>query len=233
MEILAVSCIHNDVENMFALVDQLAKQKFDVVVFPGDFTDLNLPKGFTRTDIAKLVLSELGVLGKPIVTVPGSWDKEIIDYLDRAGVSVHGAGKTIDGVGFYGYGGARTPFGTPFEPSDSEIENGLVNAYKQVKDAKLKVQVTHMPPFKTPVDMIPSGAHVGSEAVRRFIERNKPQLSISAHIHEGKGVAEMIDTTLVNPGRLPEGSCALISLGEAGVKARMLNLIEEVNKSQF
>lgn len=231
MEILAISCIHNDIENMFGLIEQARKLDFDVVVFPGDFGDLNLPKGFTRTDVAKIIVSEIEGLGKPLVVVPGSWDKEIIGYLDKKGISVHGRGMTINNVGFYGYGGARTPFGTPFEPSEGEIELGLMKAYDEVKDAQIKIQITHMPPAGTEIDKIFSGAHVGSEAVRKFVEEKMPNVAISAHIHESKGVDELGRTKLVNPGRFPEGNCAIVSVNNLESDARMINLSEEIKKS--
>lgn len=228
MEILALSCIHNDIENMFSLVDQMGKRSFDAIVFPGDFTDANLPKGFTRVDIAKIVIAELETLGKPVVCVPGSWDKDVISYLEKKGVSVHGRGKMVNGVGFYGYGGARTPFNTIFEPSDGEIELGLIKGFEDVKDAPMKVQLTHMPPARTAIDRIPSGAHVGSEAVRRFIETRRPDVAVSAHIHEAKGVDDLGKTTLVNPGRLPEGYGAIVTLTPAGSSAKIISLMEEV-----
>lgn len=231
MEILAISCIHNDIENMFSLVDQAAKLDFDVVVFPGDFTDLNLPKGFTRVDIAKIIVSELEVLNKPLITVPGSWDKDIINYLDKKGISVHGKGTVINGVGFYGYGGARTPFNTFFEPADGEIELGLMKGYNDVKDENVKIQVTHMPPARTAIDRIFSGAHVGSEAIRKFIEKNQPEAAISAHIHEAKGIDDLGRTKLVNPGRFPEGNCAIVSANSVDVDARIVSLSEEIRES--
>ena len=137
----------------------------------------------------------------------------------------------VNGVGFYGYGGARTPFGTPFEPAEGEIELGLVKGFEEIKNERLKVQLTHMPPARTEVDRIFSGAHVGSEVVRKFIEDNRPNVAISAHIHEGKGIDELGATKIVNPGRFPEGNCAIISLTSAGVDARMVNLSEEIKNS--
>lgn len=231
MEILAIGCIHNDIDNMFTLIDQLEKQKFDLIAFPGDYTDLNLPRGFTRVDVAKIIVAELETLGKPIITVPGSWDKEIVEYLDKKGISVHGRGMVVKGIGFYGYGGARTPFGTPFEPADGEIELGLMKGYDEIQNEKIKVQITHMPPAMTGIDKIFSGAHVGSEVVRSFIEKKQPEVAISAHIHEAKGVDELGKTKLVNPGRFPEGNCAIISIDKGESSARMVSLTEEVRKT--
>jgi Icc-related predicted phosphoesterase len=225
MEILAIACIHNDIENLLGLMDKLGEHKFDAIVFPGDFTDANLPKGFTREDIAKIIISELKVFKKPIVTVPGTWDKEIIDLLEKNGTSVHGKGKIIDGVGFYGFGGAHTPFGTPYEPSDAEIEAGLMKSYESVKNAKILVQVSHAPPIGTSVDIIFSGAHVGSPAVRKIIEQVKPNVAICAHIHEAKGADAIGSTKIVNPGRFPEGSCAILSVNQQETTSKLLNLI--------
>jgi Icc-related predicted phosphoesterase len=225
MEILCIACIHNDVENILGLTDKLHEFKFDAIVFPGDFTDAALPKGFTREDVARLILSELKTFKKPVVTVPGTWDKDIIEMLEKSGTSVHGKGRIIDGVGFYGFGGAHTPFGTPYEPSEDEIEAGITRSHGSVKGAKFTVQVTHAPPINTSLDMIFSGAHVGSAAVRKTIETLKPTAAICAHIHEAKGADTVGGTRVVNPGRFPEGSCAMLSVKEGSVGAKMLSLI--------
>src|SRR3989338_1849801 len=166
MNIAVVSCIHGDVENLMKFLDRISLLDLDVVVCPGDFTDFTIPKGFSRLDVCKIILEELKGLNKPILAVPGSWDGDLIEFLKKEKVSIHAEGKTIGGVGFYGYGGAKTPFNTPFEPSEGEIELGLEKSYNEVKGADIKIQVTHAPPSKTKVDMIVSGAHVGSDAVR-------------------------------------------------------------------
>ena len=225
MEILSIACIHNDVENILGLMDKLHEFRFDAIVFPGDFTDAALPKGFTREDVARLILSELKTFKKPVVTVPGTWDKDIIEMLEKSGTSVHGKGKVVDGVGFYGFGGAHTPFGTPYEPSDAEIEAGIMKSHESVKGVKMTVQVTHAPPANTSLDMIFSGAHVGSAAVRKTIETLKPSAAICAHIHEAKGIDSIGTTRIVNPGRFPEGTCAILTVKEGKTEAKMLSLI--------
>jgi len=45
MNVLVVSDIHNDVENLMNLVDKISFLNFDVIIAVGDFTDVNLPKG--------------------------------------------------------------------------------------------------------------------------------------------------------------------------------------------
>jgi Icc-related predicted phosphoesterase len=225
VRILAISCFHGDIENLLNFTDRISGLNIDIVVCPGDFTDNYLPKGFTRVGLAEIILEELKILGKPLIAVPGSWDGELIDFLAKKGVSVHGKGKEVSGIGFYGFGGAKTPFNTPFEPGEEEIERGLERGFKDVKGAKVLVQVTHAPPARTAVDIITSGAHVGSEVVRKFIEEKQPELAICSHIHEGRGIDEIKKTKIVNSGRFPEGHCGLINLENGNVSAKIINLI--------
>lgn len=225
MRIIAVGCIHNDVESLLRFFDSISEQSFDVLVCPGDFTDGALPKGFSGPEIAKLILEELKSLGKPVLAVPGSWDGNVVSLLEKEDVSLHGRGKIIDGVGFYGYGGAKTPFGLPLEPSEQEITEGLKRAYDKIAKADIKIQVTHAPPARTHLDTIPGGAHVGSEAVRKFLEDYQPQAAICAHIHEARGVDVVKNTKVVNTGRFPEGHYAVIEADGSAVSAKIVDLI--------
>lgn len=50
------------------------------------------------------------------------------------------------------------------------------------------VLVSHSPPRDTACDAIRSGTHVGSRALRRFVERQRPALVLSGHIHESPRV---------------------------------------------
>jgi Icc-related predicted phosphoesterase len=225
VNILSISCFHSDIENLLNFIDRFSSFNIDIVVCPGDFTDNYLPKGFSRADLAAIIIEELSILKKPIIAVPGSWDGEIIDFLEKKGVSVHGKGKVVDKIGFYGFGGARTPFNTPFEPEESEISAGLEKAFNAVKNAEVLVQVTHAPPARTGVDIISTGAHVGSDVVRKFIEEKQPTVAICSHIHEGRGVDEIGKTKIVNSGRFPEGYCGLINIENKSVQAKIINLI--------
>lgn len=226
MNILVIGDIHSDIENLMVLLDKIALLDFDVIVYSGDFVDIAISlKGVTFDDITKLVLEELKGLNKPIVAVPGNHDKGVLPILEENNVSIHGIGKIIDGIGFYGFGGARTPFGTPLEPSEEEIANGLERAYDKVKNCKIKIQVTHMPPARTKLDTISSGAHVGSEVIRKFIEDKKPAVAISAHIHEARSVDELGETKLINAGRYPEGYCGLVTIDADKVTTKIINLI--------
>ncbi|MBI4009836.1 MAG: metallophosphoesterase [Candidatus Aenigmarchaeota archaeon] len=225
MNIVAVGCIHNDLETLLAFIDKLSALTFDIVVCPGDFTDNFLPRGFSRGDVGALIIEELRSLGKPVFVVPGSWDKELMLFFEQEGISVHGVGKAHGNLGLYGFGGAKTPFSLPFEPSEDEIHKGLVSGYKMVESSETKVQVTHAPPFNTKLDLIPSGAHVGSEAIRKFIEKNQPEVAICSHIHEARGHDVIGNTQIINCGRFPEGYCGLITIDKHKVTTKIVNLI--------
>jgi len=68
------------------------------------------------------------------------------------------------------------------------------------------VCVTHSPPRDTRCDMIGARAHVGSRAIRQFIEVHQPPLLLSGHIHESPRVSASYRDTIgvpivVNPGQ--------------------------------
>ena len=224
MKILVVSDIHADVEKILPLLDKVREIEFDVVVCPGDIIDVNIPQTFKPKDIAKIIIEELRSLEKPLLMVPGNMDGEIVDLLKEEKVSLHGDGVIIEECGFYGFGGARTPFGTMLEPSEEDLKLGLEMGWSKVKNAKYKVQVTHMPPFNTKLDIAFSGAHVGSEAIRKFIEQKKPIAAISAHIHEARGVDKLNSTFLMNSGKFTEGYCGLIEIEKEIVRGKIINL---------
>jgi len=227
MDIVIVSDIHGDVENLLSYLDRIKELKFDAVVCPGDFTDVNTPKGFAQEDIAKLIISGFKSLKVPVLAVPGNVDpKNIIKFFEEGGISIHGRGKAIGEYGFYGYGGAKTPFETNIEPTEDEIKLGLRSAYKDIEKTKYKIQVTHNPPHGTKIDMIQSGVHVGSNAVRSFIEDHQPILAVSAHIHEARGTDKLKGSFLINSGRFPEGYLGLVNIDGGSVNGKVLNITE-------
>lgn len=228
MRVVVMGDVHSDIETIMELLDKVKGLEPDVAVFTGDFVDNGIEfKGFTQANIAKIVIEDLKLLGVPIISVPGNNDGEILDVLKKSGTSIHGSGKVVNGVGFYGFGGAKTPFGTSLEPSEEELESGILAGYEKVKSSKVKIQVTHNPPYNTKMDMIGSGAHVGSNAVRTLIEELKPTVAVCAHIHEARGVDVLGQTKLINAGKFAEGYCGLIEIDDSGniTAIKLVNLI--------
>lgn len=76
----------------------------------------------------------------------------------------------------------------------------------RMSDPRGTVYVIHDPPCGTDLDVLYGREHIGSMAVRRFIEGHQPPLVLSGHIHESPKVSgqitDMIGSTLcVNPGQ--------------------------------
>jgi Icc-related predicted phosphoesterase len=74
-----------------------------------------------------------------------------------------------------------------------------------VKDPAHTVAVIHAPPFNTHCDVLFDGRHIGSKAVRSWIEKNQPLLTLHGHIHEspklsGNFFDRIGSTTVINPG---------------------------------
>jgi Icc-related predicted phosphoesterase len=66
--------------------------------------------------------------------------------------------------------------------------------------------VLHSPPRGTRCDLIGARAHVGSRAIRAFVERAQPPLVLSGHIHESPRVSGAYrdaigGSVVVNPGQ--------------------------------
>lgn len=73
-------------------------------------------------------------------------------------------------------------------------------------DGQRAVYVIHHPPAGLGLGVIHSGADIGSGAVRRFLERIQPRLSLHGHIHEspatsGKWAAALGRTLCLQPGQ--------------------------------
>jgi Icc-related predicted phosphoesterase len=93
-------------------------------------------------------------------------------------------------------------------------------ALPEPKAAGKAVYVIHMPPSGLGLDVLSSGEKVGSWAVRRFIEKMQPLLTLHGHIHEspvmsGIWKANIGRTICIQPGQMKDGivSYALIDLG--------------------
>jgi Icc-related predicted phosphoesterase len=86
-------------------------------------------------------------------------------------------------------------------PTIAEALEGL--AARAGPDA---LYVLHSPPRDTRCDMIRPRTHVGSRAIRAFVEHHQPALVLSGHIHESPRVSssyrDLIGrTVVVNPGQ--------------------------------
>ena len=208
MRILAVTDVHGRVGVIKTLKSRV--RDYDVLVVAGDLTY------FMGKDYARRILREL-YDGKPLLFIPGNCDgRDVLEYNGENNIiNIHVGYKLYDNILFIGHGGSsKTPFNTPIEFDEDEIWKNLLSIIDNVKNVRYQtlVLVSHAPPLNTKVDMTRAGVHAGSYSVRKFIEKFKPTLCICGHIHEARGVDEINNTVIVNPGPLMYGYYALIDV---------------------
>ena len=201
----------------------------DLIILNGDLTNYG-----TRHD-AKKILNEILSVNLSVFALIGNLDNyEINGYLDELNLNLHGQARLFQGkVCFVGIGGSNiTPFRTPTEFSEEELASIGEQAYNQGLEFKTLAEaldhsripvilVTHAPPHGTRLDRLRNGRHVGSRAIRAFIEKHQPDLCIAGHIHEGKGVDTIGRTTVINPGMFRQGGWIDIRINKSHIEAEL------------
>lgn len=211
MNLVCISDLHGRLEALEKIKEDA--RKADLFIAAGDITN------FGKRKTAEAVLGELLDMNKNLLAVPGNCDTpEVNDVLTELGVSLHGRGRAIAGIGFFGAGGSNvTPFGTPQEYTEERLFELLKKGYDEVRTLERKVMVCHAPPYNTGVDVTRAGMHVGSRGVRKFLGRHSIVLGISGHVHEAKGRDTLGEGVLLNPGPAHMGY-AKVELGRLKVE---------------
>ncbi|MBU6391433.1 MAG: metallophosphoesterase family protein [Planctomycetota bacterium] len=199
MKIISFGDIHEDTSNLVKIKSDI--ETADLILISGDLTNCH---GEAE---AKKVLEAVKKYNTHLLVQHGNMDRtEVDNYLTKEGINLHGNGYIFENIGIFGCGGSSpTPFHTPSEISEADIERYLTNGYNKVKVAKWKIMVCHTPPRDTLTDIIRNGIHVGSITVRNFIMKHKPNVCITGHIHESKGKDKLGDTVVLNAGMFRNG----------------------------
>ena len=215
MKIISFGDVHEDTSNLIKIKSVL--ETADLIVISGDLTNCH---GKAE---AKKVLNAIREYNKNLLAQYGNMDKsEVNSYLTTEGINLHGNGYIFGDVGVFGCGGSSpTPFNTPSEISETDIEKYLTDGYNKVKNAKWKIMVCHTPPKDTSTDVTRNGIHVGSSTVRKFIEKRKPHVCISGHIHESRGKDKIGDTIVLNAGMFRDGWYIEIDIDKGDVSATL------------
>lgn len=194
MKLLCFSDLHRDQKAASSLVDAAAD--VDCVIGAGDFASRR--QGLADT------LDILAAIDKPAVLVAGNGEsaEELTEAAKvwKSATVLHGSGCTIDGVPFWGVGGAIpvTPFGD--WSYDFDEQQGAQMLADCPGDAVL---IVHSPPLDT-VDKDSTGRVRGSESIRQTILDKKPRVVICGHIHDDWGKqAQLGPTRIYNAG--PKG----------------------------
>lgn len=162
-----------------------------------------------------------------IHAVPGNCDDQSVEaYLRELGLNMHRTARQIaPGVTLIGLGGSTTTgFNTAREYSEQQYQEWLEELQLPKADQTRVILLAHNPPYDTGADRLSSGRHVGSRAVRKFIEANKPDLCLCGHLHESKYLGYLGETQLVNAGAFQDGGYCLIRLTEQGFAVELKTL---------
>jgi len=201
-----------DVHENYAAVAQVARAAgaVDLLIVGGDITTAG-----TEDDVANAVKG-WRLLPMRLLAVAGNMDSAAIDArLAAMGVTLDGCGVVIGDVGFFGVSaGPKSPLHTPYEITEEQIAARIETGFADVKNCRVKIFCPHAPPKDTACDRIHSGLHVGSTAVRAFIEREQPDLVLCGHIHESRGEDRIGRTRVVNPGPVAAGHYAVVEIDE-------------------
>jgi len=191
-----------DLHGQYGKMNAFLELDPDMVIIAGDLTE------FGPVEQVRDLMAQIET---PCFAVPGNCDpREIVQTIeDSSAVNLHGTSLKLGKITLTGLGGSNpTPFGTPFELSEEEIDQILTRA-KPDRNIH-NVLVSHAPPEGT-LDQV-GESNVGSTSVRKHMKEY--DLVCCAHIHEEKGIKEVDGVTIVNPGPASDGNCAIIEFGD-------------------
>jgi Icc-related predicted phosphoesterase len=159
-----------------------------------------------------------------VILSPGNDDKLSVDDVIRAEIAdipnlIFGEEEVValdeeHEVLCFGWSNP-TPFDSPRECSEEELEERLERVVAQVRNMQTAVFCIHVPPYDSVIDYAPlvtegldyvvTGGHVhmvpvGSKTVRKIIEKYQPLLGLHGHIHESPGFVNIGRTQCLNPG---------------------------------
>jgi len=215
MKFIYVTDVHGMVD-VYEKAFELGEAKdVDFLVFGGDITSGANPNGqkfFLEFYLARRLKEFRKKVKKPVFIMMGNDDfSSNFCILRKAGrqkiaMVLHNRFFRMDGFYVAGYPYVNpTPFLLKdWEKSEKEIEEDLGKLFRKI-DHERTVYVFHAPPHGTKLDVLHNGEHEGSTAIRGFIEKFQPLLTLHGHIHESSdmtgAISERLGKTLcVNPG---------------------------------
>src|SRR3989339_812074 len=166
-KILAIGDLHGNTSLAEKFAKQAKDENVDIVILAGDIT-------LAEKSIENLI-GPFTREKKTILLIPGN----------------HEYSFTKDDIGIFGAGTAHIG---PNAIDDEDIFALLKKSHEKIKDFKKKIMVTHIHPMGSKAEF--SGWR-GSKAVTKAIKKFKPDILISAHIHEAEGIEEIIGKTKV------------------------------------
>lgn len=215
---VAVGDIHDEPARI-AEIPELSQA--DGIIVTGDLT---ITGGVKQ---AEQVMNVLRAHNTTVWAQIGNMDRPEVDqWLSDNGCNLHATVHELTPhIAIFGAGASTfTPFGTPSEFPESAFAEWLEKCWEKARNYPQSVLVSHNPPKNTACDAIDANVHVGSTAVREFIEDAQPDICLCGHIHEARAMDQIGRTLVVNPGPLAHGGYVLLrsTAGQLSAELKML-----------
>jgi len=194
-KILAIGDLHGDQNLVKRLAKRAKDENVDLVIIAGDLTWLEQS---TKNLIGPFVKEH-----KEVLLIPGNHEtmptiRTLTESYPKTR-HLHGYSVRKNDIGIFGAGYESST--GPFCLEDEEIFKILKKGNDNIKYLKKKIMVTHAHPRGSIAEF---SGFPGSKAVTKAIKEFKPDILISAHIHEAGGLQEKIGkTTVLHVGRKP------------------------------
>lgn len=189
LKILAAGDFHGNSAIAEKLAEKAQKNKVDLVVLLGDIHGMS--------NVSKGLIGPFKKRNQKVVFVPGNWDTSFETNMLENIYEIKNIDRHYANYGDIGIIGVGNP--------DFQLSLNEEKTFKKLKKdfetskAKKKILISHMHAAGTKSEF---SGFPGSRALRRAIKEFKPDLFLSAHIHEAEGIEEKIGKTrIVNVGR--------------------------------
>lgn len=213
-----VGDVHGETENLTKLPKL---ENCSGLIISGDLTN----NGDKNT--AAAILEKFTATGRPVLAQLGNMDLlEVDEMLEKSGVNLHAKVRELTPkVAIFGVGGSTpTPMETPTEFPEKQYDAWLEKEWLKASHYPHAILISHNPPKNTICDDIGGNVHVGSVAVRKFIENHQPEICICGHIHEGVGIDRIGRTIIINPGTFAAGGYVQISMKNGNIYVSLENV---------
>jgi len=232
MKLLGITDLHSAVGMLERILHRAGP--VDLVLLGGDITNFGTP------DDAEGIVNRVLQAGLPVLAVAGNCDSALIEQrLQDLGVSLYRRAVVRNQIGFQGLSAMPPWKSRMYHFSEDQLADDLQEGYRQLQaqkqpepilsrsDAlwappseqqaeptgwKTHIVLSHVPPRDCKLDRTFLGRHVGSQALRQFIDQVQPDLVLCGHIHEGRGLDRIGRTWVLNCGPAAAGNYGLVEV---------------------
>jgi uncharacterized protein len=184
MIVLAFGDLHSDFKTLKIVIKKA--KKADFIICCGDLSFF----GRRYNELLRI----LNKIGKTVYIIKGNHDPASNIKLKNI-INIHKKVFKIGEKYLAGYSDQG------FAMESKDLEKFFMKHKDKLKNG---LMITHGPPYKTKLDDLEEG-HVGSKSTRKVIEKIKPMVHISGHLHEHFDEMDLIkEALIINPG--PDGS---------------------------